>query len=35
MGHRLTKHGLSPDPAKVKAISDMPIPDSKKAVEHF
>ena len=26
MGHRLTKDGLSPDPAKVKAISDMPHP---------
>ena len=35
MGHRLTKHGLSPDPTKVKAISDMPRPDSKKAVERF
>jgi len=35
MGHRLTKDGLSPDPAKVKAISDMPKPDNKKAVERF
>ena len=35
MGHRLSKDGLSPDPDKVKAISDMPRPDYKKAVEHF
>jgi len=35
MGHRLTKHGLSPDSAKVKAISEMPRLDSKKAVERF
>ena len=27
MGHHLTKHGLSPEPTKVKAISDMPRPD--------
>ena len=27
--------GLSPDPAKVRAIVDMPTPDSKKGVEHF
>jgi len=35
MGHCLTRDGLRPDPAKVKAISDMPRPDSKKAVERF
>ena len=35
MGHRLSKHGLSPDPAKVRAIVDMPTPDSKKGVERF
>jgi len=35
MGHRLTKDGLSPDPAKVRAISEMPRPDNKKAVERF
>ena len=35
MGHRLSKHGLSPDPAKVRAIVDMPTPDGKKAVERF
>lgn len=35
MGHRLSKAGLSPDPDKVKAISNMPRPDCKKAVERF
>ena len=35
MGHRLTKEGLSPDPTKVKAILNMPTPDSKRAVERF
>ena len=35
MGHRLSKDGFSPDPDKVIAISNMPRPDCKKAVEHF
>ena len=35
MGHRLSKHGLSPDPAKVRAIVNMPTPDNKKAVVRF
>ena len=35
MGHRLTKEGLSPDTLKIKAIQEMPRPDSKKAVERF
>ena len=35
MGHLLTKDGLCPDPAKIRAIKDMPRPDSKKAVERF
>ena len=35
MGHKLTREGLCPDPAKVKAIIDMPRPDNKKAVERF
>ena len=35
MGHRLTKDGLCTDPTKVKVITDMPRPDSKKAVERF
>jgi len=35
MGHCLTKDGLSADPLKIKAIQDMPRPDSKKAVERF
>ena len=35
MGQHLTKEGLNPDPIKVKAILDMPTPDSKKAVECF
>jgi len=33
MGHHLTKDGLSPDPAKVKAIIDKPRPKSKKTFE--
>ena len=35
MGHQLTREGLRPDPAKVKAIEDMPRPENKKAVERF
>ena len=35
MGHRLTKDGLSSDPAKVKAVIDMSRPDSRKAVGCF
>ena len=35
MGHRLTAKGVQPDPAKVKAIVEMPSPQSKKAVERF
>ena len=35
MGHRLTKEGLSPDTLKIKAIQEMPRPDTKKAVERF
>ena len=35
MGHKLTIGGLYPDPAKIKAIKNMPRPDTKKAVEHF
>ena len=35
MGHQLTREGLRPDPAKVKAIKDMPRPDNKKAMERF
>ena len=31
MGHRLTKDGLGIGPAKVKAITDMPRPNSKKS----
>ena len=34
MGHRLMKDGLGIGPAKVKAITDMPRPNSKKAIEH-
>ena len=35
MGHRLSKHGLSADPAKVRAIVDTPTPHSKKTIECF
>ena len=35
MGHRLTRDGLRPDPAKVRAIEDMPRPDNKKTVERL
>ena len=35
MGHLLTKDSLCPDPAKIRAIKDMPRPDGKKAVERF
>ena len=35
MGHRLTAQGVCPDPAKVKAIMDMPRPEDKKGVERL
>ena len=35
MGHRLTKDCLSADPGKIKAITEVPRPDSKKAIERF
>ena len=35
MGHRLTAKGVQLDPAKVKAIVEMPSPQNKKAVEHL
>ena len=30
MGHLITKNGLKPDPDKVKAVEEMPKPQSKK-----
>lgn len=35
MGHRLSANGVSPDPAKVKAIIDMPQPEDRKGVERL
>ena len=35
MGHRLTRDGLRPNPAKIRAIKGMLRPDNKKAVERF
>ena len=35
MGHRLTAEGVTPDPAKIKAIMDMPRPVDKKGVERL
>jgi len=35
MGHRLTANGVSPDPAKVKAIVEMPKLEDRKGVERL
>lgn len=35
MGHRLTAYRVSPNPAMVKAITDMPKADNKKGVEQL
>ena len=35
IGHRLTKEGLKPDPAKVKAILSMKKPDDTAAVQRL
>ena len=35
MGHVVSEAGLSPDPSKVRAIVDMPLPEDKRAVLRF
>ena len=35
MGHLLSRHGVSPDPEKVRAITDMPAPHDTKSVMRF
>lgn len=35
LGHLVTKEGLKPDPDKIKAVQEMPKPDSVKAVRRF
>ena len=35
MGHRLTNKGVQPDPSKVAAITGMPTPADKAAVQRF
>lgn len=35
VGHVISANGLKPDPNKVKAVIDMPPPDSKEAVRRF
>jgi len=35
MGHKLTHKGVEPDPAKVAAIREMPVPADKAAVQRF
>ena len=35
LGHRLSEHGISVDPDKVKAIKDLPPPKSVKQVQRF
>lgn len=33
VGHLFTEHGLKPDPAKIKAITEMPPPDDKASLQ--
>ena len=35
MGHLLTSRGLRPDPQKIQAVSEMPIPDGVQAVQRL
>jgi len=35
IGHILNAEGIKPDPAKVRAIKDMPAPSDKKDVERL
>ena len=35
VGHLITSRGLKPDPEKVRAVMEMPAPDSKEAVKRF
>lgn len=35
MGHRLANKGVQPDPSKVAAITGMPTPADKAALQHF
>jgi hypothetical protein len=35
LGHELTREGIKPDKSKVKALIEMPIPESKKDLERF
>jgi len=35
VGHVVTEHGLQPDPNKVRAVSDMPVPKSKEEIRRF
>lgn len=35
VGHVISANGLKPDPNKIKAVIDMPPPDSKEAVRRF
>ena len=35
MGHVFSERGIEPDPNKVRAISDMPVPTDKRAVMRF
>ena len=35
MGHKLMDKGVEPDPAKVDAITNMPMPTDKSVVQRF
>ena len=35
LGHIISAEGISPDPEKVKAINQMPLPEDKKGVERL
>lgn len=35
LGHRITEHGVSPDPKKLKAVSEMRIPTNKSQLKSF
>ncbi|KAL0162278.1 hypothetical protein M9458_041674, partial [Cirrhinus mrigala] len=35
LGHIISSKGIKPDPAKIEAVAKWPVPDSRKALQHF
>ncbi|KAI7799341.1 Pol polyprotein, partial [Triplophysa rosa] len=35
LGHIISPRGINPDPAKIRAVAEWPVPDSRKALQRF